>query len=217
MINFDNCRKQLYSAVISDILDSMTMLNQVLDPDIRPVDESKILCGLARVGLYYPIYHDDETVNVYEHELKLIDSLRPNEIPVLVCHGLKHIAPWGELLSTRACYLKAGGCITDGSVRDVRMIREMGFPVYARSFSPLDTKYRGKLLWSDIPGKIGGVNVKTGDLIFGDIDGVVVVPREHLQKVVDKALEKVAAENVVRQKLQEGQTLEQVFTDHGIL
>ena len=93
MINFDNCRKQLYSAVISDILDSMTMLNQVLDPDIRPVDESKILCGLARVGLYYPIYHDDETVNVYEHELKLIDSLKPNEIPVLVCHGLKHIAP----------------------------------------------------------------------------------------------------------------------------
>ena len=202
MINFDNCRKQLYSAVISDILDSMTMLNQVLDPDIRPVDDSKILCGLARVGLYYPIYHDDETVNVYEHELKLIDSLKPNEIPVLVCHGLKHIAPWGELLSTRACYLKAAGCITDGSVRDVRMIREMGFPVYARSFSPLDTKYRGKLLWSDIPGKIGGVNVKTGDLIFGDIDGVVVVPREHLQKVVDKALEKVAAENVVRQKLQ---------------
>ena len=63
-----------------------------------------------------------------------------------------------------------------------------------------------------------GVSVlKTGDLFFGDIDGVVVVPREHLQNVVDKALEKVAAENVVRQKLQEGQTLEQVFTDHGIL
>ena len=78
-------------------------------------------------------------MNVYEHELKLIDSLKPDEVPVLICHGLKHIAPWGELLSTRAEYLKAGGCITDGSVRDVRMIREMGFckgiENYSRHFS----------------------------------------------------------------------------------
>ncbi|MDG1861579.1 MAG: hypothetical protein P8J49_08295, partial [SAR324 cluster bacterium] len=64
----------------------------------RPLDDSSILCGWARVGLYLPIYHDDELVKVYEKELKLIDSLLPDEVPVLICHGLKHIAPWGELL-----------------------------------------------------------------------------------------------------------------------
>ena len=213
----DEARKNLYSAVLSDTLDSMGLLNQVLEPGIRPIDESRVLCGWARVGLYFPIYHDDETVNVYEHELKLIDSLKLDEVPVLICHGLKHIAPWGELLSTRAEYLKAGGCLTDGSVRDVRMIHEMGFPLYAGNISPLDTKYRGKLMWSDVPGKIHGVSVQSGDLIFGDVDGVLVVPGEHVETALEKAFEKVSQENVVRQKLQEGQTLEQIFADHGIL
>jgi regulator of RNase E activity RraA len=216
-INFSDCKTKLYTAVISDIMDSMDMLNQVLEPGISPIDESKVLCGWARVGLYFPIYHDDETVNVYEHELKLVDSLKPDEVPVLICHGLKHIAPWGELLSTRATYLKAGGCITDGSVRDVRMIREMGFPVYAGNISPLDTKFRGKLMWCDVPGKIQGVNIISGDLIFGDVDGVVVVPGEHVESVLEKAFQKVSQENVVRQNLQKGQTLEQIFADHGIL
>lgn len=215
--NFTDYKLKLYTAVLSDILDSMDMLNQVLEPGIHPLDESKVLCGLARVGLYFPIYHDNETVNVYEHELKLIDSLKPNEVPVLICHGLKHIAPWGELLSTRASYLKSGGCLTDGSVRDVRMIREMGFPVYAGNISPLDTKYRAKLMWSDVPGKIHGVNIESGDLIFGDVDGVVVVPKKHIEFVIEKALQKVSQENIVRKEIQKGKTLEEIFADHGIL
>lgn len=93
----------------------------------------------------------------------------------------------------------------------------MGFPVYSGNISPLDTKYRGKLMWSDVPGQIHGVRVKSGDLIFGDVDGVVVVPKEHVKSVLEKAFEKVSQENVVRQKLQEGQTLEQIFADYGIL
>ena len=213
----DHARQKLYSAVLSDTLDSMGMLNQVLSPGIRSVDETKVLCGWARVGLYFPIYHDDETVNVYEHELKLIDSLKPDEVPVLICHGLKHIAPWGELLSTRARFLKAGGCLTDGSIRDVRLIREMGFPVYAGNISPLDTKYRGKLMWSDVPGKIHGVPVQSGDLVFGDVDGVLIIPKEHVEPVLKNALQKVSEENLVRRKLEEGETLEQIFADHGIL
>ena len=164
-----------------------------------------------------PIYHDDETVNVYEHELKLIDSLKPDEIPVLICHGLKKIAPWGELLSTRSKFLKAAGCLTDGSVRDVRLIREMGFSVFAGNISPLDSKYRGKLTWTDVPGEINGVQVNSGDLIFGDIDGVLIIPKPKVETVIEKALEKVSEENIVRKKLEEGETLERIFSEHGIL
>ena len=104
-----DCKSKLYSAVLSDILDSMGYLNQVLSLGIRPLDESSVLCGWARVGIYLPIYHDDDLVKVYENELKLIDSLQPDEVPVLICHGFKHIAPWGELLSTRARYLQSAG------------------------------------------------------------------------------------------------------------
>ena len=216
-INIDQIKTQLYTAVLSDTLDSMGMLNQVLEPGIIPLDDSSILCGWARVGLYLPIYHDDPTVNVYEKELELIDSLRPDEVPVLVCHGLKKIAPWGELLSTRATYLKSGGCLTDGSVRDVKLIREIKFPVFAGNIGPLDTKHRGKLVWNDVPGKIHGVNVNSGDLVFGDVDGVVVIPKESVEIVLEQSLKKVSEENIVRKKLEKGDTLKKIFAEHGIL
>ena len=216
-INIDQIKTQLYTAVLSDTLDSMGMLNQVLEPGITPLDDSSILCGWARVGLYLPIYHDDPAVNVYEKELELIDSLKPDEVPVLVCHGLKKIAPWGELLSTRATYLKSGGCLTDGSVRDVKLIREMKFPVFAGNIGPLDTKHRGKLVWNDVPGKIHGVNVNSGDLVFGDVDGVVVIPKESVEIVLEQSLKKVLEENIVRKKLEKGDTLKKIFAEHGIL
>ena len=212
-----DCKTKLYAAVISDILDSMGYLNQVLSLGIRPLDESSVLCGWARVGIYLPIYHDDDLVKVYENELKLIDSLQPDEVPVLICHGLKHIAPWGELLSTRARYLQSAGCLTDGSVRDVRFIREMKFPVFTGGITPVDTKYRGKLAWYDVPGKIHGVDVESGDLVFGDVDGVLVIPKENVELVLEKAFQKVSDENMVREKIISGESLEKIFADHGIL
>ena len=107
--NLENHKQKLYSAVLSDTLDSLGYLNQFLSLGIRPLDESSVLCGWARVGIYLPIYHDDELIKVYEKGLKLIDSLQLDEVPVLISHGFKHIAPWGELLSTRARYLQAAG------------------------------------------------------------------------------------------------------------
>jgi len=216
-IILSDCKSKLYSAVLSDILDSMGYLNQVLSLGIRPLDESSVLCGWARVGIYLPIYHDDDLVKVYENELKLIDSLQPDEVPVLICHGLKHIAPWGELLSTRARYLQSAGCLTDGSVRDVRFIRKMKFPVFSGGITPVDTKYRGKLAWYDVPGKIHEVDVKSGDLVFGDVDGVLIIPRENVELVLEKAFQKVSDENMVREKILSGESLEKIFADHGIL
>ena len=215
--NLKKHKQKLYSGVLSDTLDSMGYLNQVLSLGIRPLDESSVLCGWARVGIYLPIYHDDDLVKVYENELKLIDSLHPDEVPVLICHGLKHIAPWGELLSTRARYLQSAGCLTDGSVRDVRFIREMKFPVFTGGITPVDTKYRGKLAWYDVPGKIHGVDVESGDLVFGDVDGVLVIPKENVELVLEKAFQKVSDENMVREKIISGESLEKIFADHGIL
>ena len=210
-------RKYLYTPVLSDTLDSLGMHQQVLPPGVRPLEDTMMLCGWARVGLYMPIYHDDETVNVYEKELELIDSLQPDEVPVLVCHGDPGIAPWGELLSTRAQYLQAGGCLTDGSVRDVRRIRELRFPVFAGGISPLDTKFRGKLMWFDVPGRIGGVAVKSGDLVFGDVDGVVIIPQHAVDETMEKAMEKVKGEDLVRERLEGGESLQAMFEQHGIL
>ena len=215
--NLKEYRKKLYTAVIADTLDSLGYHKQVLTPGILPLDPSLKLCGLARVGLYMPIYHDDDTVNVYENEIVLVDSLKEDEVPVLCCHGNQKIAPWGELLSTRSSYLKSAGCLTDGCVRDSDMIRKMKFPVFSKGTNPVDTKFRGKMMMADVPGEIGGVRIQSGDLVFGDNDGVVVVPSNIISEVANKALEKVNSENIVRDEIKEGNKLTDIFEKHGIL
>ena len=93
----------------------------------------------------------------------------------------------------------------------------MKFPVFSGGITPVDTKYRGKLAWYDVPGKIHGVDVESGDLVFGDVDGVVIIPKKLVKTVLDKSLQKVSDENMVREKIVSGESLEKVFADHGIL
>jgi 4-hydroxy-4-methyl-2-oxoglutarate aldolase len=213
----ETCREELYTAVICDTLDGFKYRQQVLPRSLRPVEEGLVLCGRVRVGIFMPIFHDDETVNVYENEIRLIDDLKPGDVPVLICRGNLEIAPWGELLTTRAKQLRAGGCVTDGCVRDVSRIRANKFPVFCGGFNPSDTKYRGKLMWFDVPGRIGDVDVVSGDMIFGDADGIVVVPRAIARSVVTAALDKVRSENKVREALLSGMSLAQAFETFRVL
>ncbi|MBL8599980.1 MAG: RraA family protein [Devosia sp.] len=211
------CRNELYSAVVSDTLDALGYCNQAMAPGFTPLADETVLVGFARTGIYLPIYHDDDSVNVYEHEIELVDSLREDEVIVLSCADNLRITPWGELLSTRAKYLKAAGCITDGSVRDARLIRAMGFSVFSRGRNPVDTKHRGKMIWRDVPVDVGGVRINTGDFIIGDLDGVVVAPQAVADEAIAKALQKVRAESTVREELAAGQSLAAVFEKHRIL
>ena len=102
---------------------------------------------------------------------------RADEIPVFACSNPARIAPWGELLSTAAQVRGAAGALMDGAVRDIKAIRQMGFPVFHGGIGPLDTKGRGRVMAIDVPVRCAGVKVASGDLIFGDADGVVVVPQ----------------------------------------
>jgi len=213
----ETCRAELYAAVVFDTVDAMGLRDQVVAPGLNPIAEGMKICGSARVGLYMPIYHDDEMVNVYEHEIRLIDDLDPGDVPMISCNGNRGIAPWGELLSTRAQYLKSPGCITDGSVRDVAMIRAMGYPVFSGGRNPVDTKYRGKMMWIDVPCIIGGVQVNSGDLVIADLDGIVFVPADRIDEALAGALGKVRSENRIRDELRSGASLVYVFARHGIL
>lgn len=213
----DQARNKLYTAVISDTLDGMGILSQALPPGVRPLDESLVLCGRARTGLYMPVYHDDEALDIYEHEIALVDDLRPGDVAVFSCAGNSRIAPWGELLSTAARARRAHGCVTDGLVRDVRMIRDMGFPVFAGGIGPLDTKSRAKMMMADVPSEIGDAKISPGDIIFGDVDGVVAIPGGVASEVLAVATQKVMEENNVRDELAAGAKLRDVFDKYGIL
>ncbi len=93
----EQARGILYTAVISDTLDSLGIVSQALPPGVRPLDENRVLCGRARTGLYMPVYHDDAALNVYEHEIALVDDLQPGDVAVFSCAGNSRIAPCGDM------------------------------------------------------------------------------------------------------------------------
>jgi regulator of RNase E activity RraA len=218
MSHFADLSSVLYTAVLSDVLDSLGHMEQAMRPFVRPADESLVMVGRARTGLYAPTHSVREGENPYELEMALVDSLAPGEVAVLGCDGpTERIAPWGELLSTAAKARGAAGCVTDGLVRDLRHIRAMRFPVFHGGIGPLDSKGRAKMVEMDTPIRCGGVMVRTGDLVFGDVDGVVVVPCEVEEEVLRIATGKVTSEDRTREELAAGRPLREVFAKYGVL
>jgi regulator of RNase E activity RraA len=213
----ETARARLYSGVISDVLDQLGHWEHAMAPNVRPLDEDLVLFGRARTGLYMAVWEVEAGINPYEHEIALIDDLKPGEIPVLGCPPGNRVAPWGELLSTASHARGAAGCVTDGLVRDVRYIRGMKFPVFAGGIGPLDSRGRGMVMKTDCRILCGGVAVNSGDWIFGDVDGVVVIPAAVLDQTIALSLAKVEAETTVREELAAGEKLASVFARHGIL
>jgi len=209
-------RKQLYTAVLSDVLDGLGYRQQAMSPNIRPLDDTLVMCGRARTALYREVFHIAKG-NPYELEIALIDDLKAGDVAIMACGGSPRIAPWGELLSTAARARKAAGCLTDGLTRDVSYIRKMKFPVFHSGIGPLDSKGRGEVAAIDVPVEVAGVHIEPGDLVFGDVDGVVVVPKKIEGKALALAFKKVASENTVRAELKRGDKLRAVFARHGIL
>lgn len=213
----EEARSRLYVSVLSDTLDGVGYTAQAMHPGVRPLDDTVPLFGRARTGNFMDIYHVAEAGNPYELEIALIDDLKPGEVPVLACHGSARIAPWGELLSTASRMRGAVGCVTDGLSRDVGRIREMRFPVFCGGIGPLDSRGRGYLASMDVPVECGGVRVAPGDLVVGDVDGVVVIPQVVEEQVLRSALEKVAGEDHTRRELEQGLLLGDVYRKYGVL
>jgi regulator of RNase E activity RraA len=213
----DELRRQLYSAVLSDVLDEFGMTDRAMTPRIRPLDDDLVLVGFARTGQFREVSRVAPGENPYELEIRIIDDLKPGEVVAFGCDGSQRIAPWGELLTTAARKRGAVGAVTDGFVRDVRAIRSMKFPVFHGGIAPLDSKGRGKVVAIDVPIECAGVRIESGDLIFGDVDGVVVVPRRIEDDVLERALRKANSENVTRDELLRGAKLKDVYDRYGVL
>ncbi len=210
-------RESLFTAVLSDCLDSVGLRNQALPSRIRPLDETKVMCGRARTAAFIETHYVEAGSNPYELEIALIDSLKPDDIPVFACANSLQVAPWGELLSTAARVRGAAGALMDGCVRDVKPIRAMGFPVFHGGIGPLDTKGRAKITAIDIPVLCAGVAIASGDLIFGDADGVVAIPKAAEAEVLRLAFEKVSGEKRTLADLERGDRLADVFARYQIL
>lgn len=217
MTDLAEIRSRLFCSLLSDVLDAHGVMSQAMPPRIRPLDDASIMVGRARTALFMDVYAVRPDENPYELEIALIDSLQPGQIPVFACGATGRIAPWGELLSTASKVRGAEGALMDGLVRDIRAIRTMGFPVFHGGIGPLDSKGRGKIMAIDVPVEVAGVKVAPGDLIFGDADGVVVVPQAIEADVIAAAFEKLKGEKNTLADLQAGHKLGDVFARYGVL
>jgi regulator of RNase E activity RraA len=216
--DFEVLSRDLYTPVLSDVLDEMGYPDQAMRPFVRPLDDDLVLVGRARTGLYMEVFEVREGENPYAVEIALVDDLKPGDVAVLGCGGPSdRIAPWGELLSTASRARGAAGCVTDGLVRDVRHIRKMRFPVFHGGIGPLDSKGRGMMMRMDVPIRCAGVLVHAGDIVFGDVDGVVVIPLRIAGDVVTRARERMGAEKKTREELEKGMLLRQIYEKYNVL
>ena len=216
--SYADIKRTIYSAVLSDVLDSLGRMNQAMRPFVRPLMDDSVIMGRARTGLWMNVYSVADGENPYEHEIALLDDLKPGDIAVFGCGGpTDRIAPWGELLSTAAKCRGAEGCVTDGLIRDTMKIRAMEFPVFHGGIGPLDSRARAKMVAIDVPIECAGVRVCAGDLVFGDVDGVVVIPGALADEAIALALQKVTSENRTRDELLQGRLLAEVYAKYGVL
>lgn len=212
---FAMMKSQLYSAVLCDALDQVGFREQAMRADLRPIYPEAVVVGRALTMQSVDVYEHE--ANAYEHEIAAVDSLKPGDVMVASTQQSTRTCLWGELLSTAAVARGATGAIIDGYTRDVGLIQKMGFPVFSTGMYPVDSAGRGMVIDYNIPIDCGGVIVHPGDIIFGDFDGVIVIPKAATREVIERAVQKVEGENVTRQELRDGATLREVFDKYGVL
>lgn len=202
---------------VCDVLDDLGHRDRALHHRLRPLDANRcVIVGRARAFRWMPtdyVVEDDP----YGLEIEAMDSLRPGDVVVHSSDPGWTNAPWGELMTTVAMRNGARGCVCDGLIRDCQQIMQMGFPVFHAGIRPVDSKGRGRLMAYDVPVRCGEVLVRSGELVFADFDGVVVIPREVEHETLRLASEKLGKESATRRELGKGRTLRDVFDEFGVL
>ena len=214
---FELMRTHLFTAIIGDVLDRNGYHHQFLPRECRPLDPAMVVCGRAMT------VHEMDVAELSEMSeppfglmLKALDSLQKDEV-YLAAGGSSRYAYWGELMSTAARARGAAGAVLAGPARDTNGILAMNFPTFCYGSYAQDQRGRGKVADFRIPLRVGAVAVSPGDIVFGDIDGVVILPRVLESDVVSTALEQVRKEKTARRMLAEGASAEMVFLQTGVL
>jgi regulator of RNase E activity RraA len=216
-------QRELFTCVVGDVMDKMDLQHQFFPPQIQPVRQDMVVIGRAMPVLSVDVFTEKiaGTANKLMEKpfglmLEALDDLRTNEIYVNTGSSPRN-ALWGEMMSTRARILGSRGAVLNGYVRDTKAILDMGFPTFGFGSYGQDSAPRYKVVDFRVPVEIGAVRVRPGDILFGDIDGVLLVPAEAEIEVFTKALEKARGEKLVRKAIEAGSSAVQAFAKFGIM
>lgn len=204
----------LYTAVVGDILDQCTRFHQFLPQPIRPLRDHMKVAGRAMPVLQADVFGPQE--KPFGLMTQALDDLKAGEVYV-ASDGTMQSANWGEIMTATARTRGAVGAVVNGYHRDTPQVLEQDWPVFSRGACARDSAPRMKVVDFRCRSQIEGVTVMPGDLVFGDIDGVVIIPKELEEEVMMRALEKARAEKVVRKAIEGGLSSTEAFKKYGIL
>ncbi len=211
---FQTIRAELYTPVVGDILDDLGLYHQFLPQPIQPMRAEMKLIGRAMPVVMIDVYGRQE--EPFGKLTEALDQLQPGEV-YLASGGEMRCAYWGEILTATARARGANGAVVNGFHRDTPMVLEQDWPVFSRGRYAQDSGVRTKVVDYRCPIEIGSVWIEPGDLIFGDLDGVLVVPAKYEAEVIERALVKARGEKLVRKEIENGLSSTAAFHKYGIL
>jgi len=220
---FATSRRELFTSVVGDVMDKLRMFHQFLPPAIKPLRNDMVLIGRAMPVLSVDVFEEKITGSAnklmekpFGLMLDALDDLRANEVYLNTGSSPRN-ALWGEMMSIRAQKLGASGAVLNGYSRDTRAVLKLDFPTFSWGSYGQDAGPRYKVVDYRIPIEVGNVVIQPGDILFGDVDGVVCIPKSAEVEVFTKALEKARGEKLVKKSLQEGSSAVAAFEKYGIM
>jgi len=208
------CMSELYTPVVGDILDALDQTRQFLPQPIQPMRESMKVAGRAMPVLMIDVFGRPK--QPFGRLTEALDQLNPGEVYV-ASGGEMRCAYWGEILTATARRRGATGAVINGFHRDTPRVLEQDWPVFSRGRFAQDSLVRTQVVDYRCPIEVGQASVAPGDLIFGDLDGVVVVPKSNEREVIERALAKARGERLVRREIEAGMSSTEAFKKYGIL
>jgi len=221
---FTLVKQELFTALVGDILDKLGFLHQFLPQQLKPLDPKMVIIGRAMPVLETDVYSEvveDTHLPIMQKPFGLmfeaLDSLQENEVYICTGSSPKY-ALWGGLMSARAIKLKAAGAVMNGFSRDTNQVIDLNFPTFSLGSYAQDQGPRGKVVDYRVAIEWDNIRISPGDVIFGDRDGVLVIPKETEEEVFVKAIEKAGIEKLVLRTLEnDGLSSVAAFNKFGIM
>jgi len=204
---------KLYTGAIADMLDKAGHRHQVLPRYVTPFTNANRVAGPAFTGQGYPCASaaNDDT----QTRLGMLDSIQAGTVSVWATGGSLECAHWGEIMSTAARERGCTGAVIDGGVRDLDFIDAMNYPVFAKFRCSASSVGRWDIKEYQIPIKIGDTVIHPGDFVFGDIDGVVIVPKDMTLDILVAAEGLYERESGMREELRRGLPIKDAYAKYG--
>jgi len=200
--------------VVGDILDKYEKYHQFLPPQIQPMKDYQIIVGRAMPALMIDVFGPQK--KPFGLLTEALDQLEKDEV-YIATGGSMRCAYWGEILTVTAKKRGATGAIVNGYHRDTNMILENTWPVFSRGRYAQDSSVRTQVVDYRCPVEVGKVWINPGDLVFADLDGVLIIPKDLEKKIISEALNKARTEKLVLEKIRNGMTSTEAFNKYGVL